>query len=106
MRNDDSVYLFTSFYIFKDGEPFWLAGSSDIDFGQSSIEIPLDEFKGESFLPNSSSTTPQQLPYGKLTLEPTACNRMKAILEVNNEEPVNLELKRVGDKTYNNTCVD
>ncbi len=106
IREDNSVYLFISFYIFKDGEPFWLAGSADLDLGQGSIQIHLDEFKGESFLPNSTGTNPELIPYGKLTLSPTGCNSMNALLEVTDEEPVSLVLRRIGDKTYKNICFD
>lgn len=104
IRADRSEYVFVSFYIYKDGESFWVAGNRDISFGESTILIDLYEFKGQSFLSNTTGQNYLRVPFGNVKIEMTGCNNLQAEINVVDEDTVSLEMQRIDDVTYSNYC--
>jgi len=105
-RQDVSEYIFVSFYMYRDGNPFWVAGSHDIDSGTNSIEIDLFEFIGSSFLPNDSNYEYQRDTFGKIIIEPTSCNNMNVRIETVGSDTIDLSMRRIGDISNDMTCID
>ena len=105
-RQDVSEYIFVSFYMYRDGNPFWVAGSHDIDSGTNSIEIDLFEFIGSSFLPNDSNYEYQSDTFGKIIIEPTSCNNMNVRIETVGSDTIDLSMRRIGDISNDMTCID
>ncbi|MCF6300264.1 MAG: hypothetical protein L3J52_03975 [Proteobacteria bacterium] len=106
-RSDGSIFLFTSFYMYKDGNPFWLAGVADIEAGQSSISINLKEFRGNSFIPGDIGEDFQETFFGQIHLNPTACNALTARIDyVDNEDDTYLDMSRIIDTNNESICFD
>ncbi len=106
IRADRTEYIFVSFYIYRDGKPFWVAGNKDIDLGKNSITIDLSEYTGESFLPGSVGQPAQNIFFGNAVLNPAACDKLQVTININNEEPVSLAMDRIDNIAYNNYCTD
>jgi hypothetical protein len=106
IRADDSEYLFASFYIYKDGKPFWVAGTAELNIGSPSISFELYEFTGPSIIENETNNETQQFSFGLLTLTPQSCDSLHLSLETNDSEVVELDLNRITNKAFDSLCVD
>jgi hypothetical protein len=106
IRPDQSEYLFASFYIYKEGQPFWVAGNIDMDIGSDSISIPLSEYMGSSFLADDPGNETEQNYFGDLTITPQTCNSIDALIHIKGSETVELNLRRITDTSYENICSD
>ena len=105
-RADSSQYIFVSFYIYRDGQPFWLAGSDELNTGQSSQTINLAEYKGQSFLANDPNQDFEQIDFGAMTIEPQSCNGIKVTINPNNEDSTVLDMSRIINTEFANVCAD
>lgn len=106
IRPDGSEYMFVSFYIYKDGKPFWVAGSEELNLGSNTIEIDLFEFKGSSFLTNDANQNNERLMFGTLKIIPDTCDSIHIELEILNADNVNLDMQRITDVSHDNSCSD
>lgn len=105
-RQDNSEYLFLSFYVYHNGEPFWIAGNADIDTGHPSQVINLYSYNGPSFLAESEDSEHQQTYFGTIKLFPTTCNSMNVEIQPVNKDAITLQMNRFTDITNSNHCVD
>lgn len=103
IRNNNSTYIFTSLYTFRDGKPLWLAGNADYNPNQNSITIDLYEYYGANFLEYFDET--QQSEFGQITIEMLGCDELQATVEHNNESKV-FNLSRIDNTTYNKFCLE
>ncbi|MFK8010521.1 MAG: hypothetical protein AB8B80_00675 [Marinicellaceae bacterium] len=106
IRSDGSEYMFVSLYIYKDGNPFWVAGSQEINLGDQTIEIELFEFKGSSFLTNDASQNNERLAFGTLKIIPDTCDSIQVEIDILNVERVDLAMQRIQDISHVNSCSD
>jgi hypothetical protein len=104
-RPDGSVYIFASLYIYRNGQPLWLAGSSDFTLGDSEITLELFEFKGSSYLPNDNDTPFETISFGQITLSPLSCDSLDILIKINNSENVSLSLNRIVNTNNANECI-
>ncbi len=104
-REDGSVYVFISFFLYKDGLPFWLSGNIDYALGSSSVTMELFEFTGSSFLPNEEDIPIERISYGEITLSPRDCNQLDILININDGDSVDLSLQRIINTRYANLCV-
>ena len=105
-RANDSYYFFVSFYLYRDGEPFWIAGTTDLNAGASEETLTLYEYKGQSFLSNNTDQTNQRIEFGTMSLKPQSCNLMKVDINPLSFDSVSLDMKRLVDTSFENVCVD
>lgn len=105
-RNDASQYIFLSFYIYRDGQPFWLAGSDELNTGMPSQTINLAEYKGQSFLSNDPNQDFEQINFGTMTLTPMGCNQLQVQISPVNEPSIQLEMDRIVNTEFSNICAD
>ena len=104
-REDDSTYMFVSLYLYKDGTPFWVAGNSDYEAGDSSVSFNLSEYRGSSFIPNDSGQESQRFDFGTLLLTPVSCTTLSADFSLL-EADVNLDYLQIRDKSNTGICLD
>ena len=105
-RQDNSEYLFLSFYFYRNGEPFWIAGSTELNSGTSSLSLDIYEFKGASFLPDDPNSEHQKIDFGSITLIPASCNNIAVEMTPINSETIYLSMERFPDFTNSNSCSD
>ncbi len=104
-RPDESNYLFLSLFIYKDGLPFWVAGSTDYDLGNTEISLELLEFTGSSFLDDNANTAIESSSFGTITLSPSGCDEMEAFIEITGSDALTLNLGRIIDTKNRNVCI-
>lgn len=105
-RVDGSQYLFASYYFFKDGVPFWIAGSTDLNF-EPSLTLTMYEYTGSSpYVPNNTGQNHQQIEYGDLTLEALSCNQLNFQMNLPDNSSFNLDMQRLGRSQSTPSCVD
>lgn len=106
-RKDQSEYLFVSFYLYKNGLPFWVAGLSDMNAGEESVSFDLFEYTGTSFLPNDNGLDEQRLPFGQLKITPKTCHTLSIEIQIEGENnSVELEMNRIVNTQIDNLCAD
>ena len=106
VRSDNSKYIFVSFYIYRDGLPFWVAGSIDYSNGQSVVSVDLFEFEGSSFIPNDNGLEDLKTSFGSMTIIPTECNEIEVNISLDNEQPLILPMLRLTSNRKEDMCVD
>ncbi len=103
-RKDASEYIFVSFYLYRDGQPFWVAGSRDIILGEQSITIELSEFTGSSFIEGEQADSTRSI-FAQMTIEPTGCHNISAVIQPVVGDAINLNMRRIGNENIAG-CVD
>jgi hypothetical protein len=93
-RADDSVYLFASISSYQDGQPFWIAGNTDIDFGKGEISLDLFEFTSSSLLTQQQSQD-QTIAYGQLKLTPLDCDKLQVKITPLVGDEIDIEMSRI-----------
>lgn len=105
-RPNGSTYLFISLYIYRDGNPFWLAGNTELNTGQTEQTIDLAEYKGQSFLSNNPIQNFEQIPFGNITIKPQNCDSIAVQINSLNSEVIELIMQRVVDISHTSVCKD
>jgi hypothetical protein len=106
-RQDSSTYLFASLLTFRDGYPLWLAGVSDINPLQESVELELYEYEGSSFLSDHEEFESLKFNFGKLKITPQTCNSIHLELEMkHSKELMSLPMQRIQNKEIDAICTD
>ena len=72
-ENNSGPFIFFAWYVYLEGEPFWLAGSKAFEYGVDEITIPAFRFTGLEFVvPNGDTASGTEI--GTLTIHPHGCN--------------------------------
>lgn len=106
VRPDDSQYIFVSFYIYRNGLPFWIAGSIDYSNGQSEISVDLFEYEGTSFVTSDNGLDDLTLSFGSMTIKPIGCDEIEIDIIINNEQPLMLPMARLSNNIKEDMCVE
>ncbi len=103
---DGSQYLVASYRFFKNGAPFWIAGSANLNL-KSTLTFNMYEYTGSSpYIPNDNGQNNQSIKYGELTLQAISCDRLNLQLTLTNNSSFNLDLERIGRSGRTTSCVD
>jgi hypothetical protein len=103
-RDDGSRYLFVTLYLFQDGEPLWLAGTSNISYPQPALDIELGAYSGPGLW---QADTPANVEkFADMTLSMSSCHRMMLAMETEDGQSFNLELQRMVNKNIDHLCQD
>jgi len=74
-ENDAGPFIFFSWFIYLDGEPFWLAGNTGFEYGVDEVSIPTQRLSGLEFLtPGSDSADREDI--GTLKIHVLGCNNI------------------------------
>jgi hypothetical protein len=72
-ENNSGPFIFFAWYVYLEGEPFWLAGSKAFEYGVDEITIPAFRFTGLEFVvPNGDTASGTEI--GTLTIHAHSCN--------------------------------
>jgi len=103
-RDDGSRYLFVTLYLFQDGKPLWLAGTSNINYPQPTIDIELGAFSGLGLW---QADTPANVEkFADLTLSMSSCHQMMVNFVTVDGQTVSLELQRMVNNGIKQYCKD
>ncbi|MCX7545919.1 hypothetical protein [Marinicella gelatinilytica] len=104
LRDDGSRYLFVTLYLFRDGQPLWLAGTSNINYPQPTLDIELGEYSGLGLW---QADTPAQVEkFADMTLSMDGCHQMMMNLETMDGQTFNIALQRMVNNDINQFCKD
>ena len=102
-RQNGTQYLFITLYLYRDGNPLWLAGSEDLITPKRAITIDLFEYGGADLF--EPGITPQRQSFGSIDLEFTGCDELRA--EVTHASGgAALSLTRIDNIEFADVCVD
>ncbi len=101
-RFNGSRYIFSTIYTYLEGKPLWLAGVADYSPDQDTITINLTDYKGGSFL--EPDPQPTQSIFGTLTIEPTTCHELRALVSSESQE-FELNLIRIDNTSFDKYCL-
>ncbi len=69
-------FLGAAWFLFLNGQPFWITGNAFFEYGTSTITFPMRRAEGLEFLnPNGASATRTEI--GTFTLRALECNRIE-----------------------------
>lgn len=72
-ENDSGPFIFFAWYVYLEGQPFWLAGSKAFEYGEDAITIPAFRFTGLEFVvPNGDMASGTEI--GTITVHAHSCN--------------------------------
>ncbi|WP_154224275.1 hypothetical protein [Marinicella rhabdoformis] len=101
VRQDGSHYVFLTFYLFREGQPLWLAGIADYKLGKNEMTILLSEYQGANYL--DFENTPERTTFGEITLNVSSCNTIDARVEYDGAA-VDLDWTRLDDASFSSRC--
>jgi len=74
-ENSQGPYIFFAWFNFLDGEPFWLAGNTQFEYGADEVSIPTLRFDGLPFVTPGVETANQE-EIGLLNIHVHGCNEL------------------------------
>lgn len=101
VRQDGSHYVFLAFYLFREGQPLWLAGIADYVPGDGEISMVLSEYEGANYL--DFINTPDRTTFGEIKLHFSSCNTIDATFSYG-ETLAELDWVRIDDMTFAKRC--
>lgn len=103
---DGSQYLVASYRFFRNGEPFWIAGSANLNL-KSTLTFNMYEYTGSSpYILNNNGLNNQSIKYGEVTLRAISCDRLNLQLTLTNNSSFNLDLERLARSGRLISCID
>lgn len=101
VRQDRSEYVFLTAYLFRDGQPLWLAGNVNLNNNSDTLTLDLYEFDGpQLFEPNQ---TANRSFFGQVELELISCHNLRAVIETDGQT-YQLLLNRADNIYYKDWC--
>lgn len=72
-ENHSGPFIFFAWFLYLEGEPFWLAGSTQFEYGVDEVSIPALRFDGLEFvMPGEETANSEDI--GSLTIHVHGCN--------------------------------
>jgi len=104
LRDDGTRYLFVTLYLFQDGQPLWLAGTSNINYPQPTLDIELGAYNGLGLW---QADTPANVEkFADMTLSMSGCHQMMVNFVTVDGQTFSLELQRMVNNDINLKCKD
>lgn len=74
--------IFYAWFVFLDGQPFWLTGAAPFEYGQDTVEIPTQRLSGLEFaVPSDSHAVREDI--GTLTIHVHSCSEIHVDYDFN-----------------------
>ena len=102
LRDDGSRYLFVTLYLFRDGQPLWLAGVGEISYPQPTIDIELGEYNGLGLWQADMPAHVEK--FADITLSMSGCHQMMVNFVTVEGQTYSLELQRMVNNDINLLC--
>lgn len=103
-RDDNSRYLFITMYLFRDGQPLWLAGVGELNYPQTQLTIEMTEYNGIGLF--EVDTVPNAEKFGELELTMSACHQVMVSLTSIDGPSWVVEMQRMVNNDINHRCKD
>jgi choice-of-anchor B domain-containing protein len=72
-ENSFGPFMFFSWFVYRDGQPFWIVGDAPFDYGTDSVEIQTQRLEGlELLIPSDAQAT--RIDIGTTTIHRHDCN--------------------------------
>lgn len=68
-------FVYFAWFVFLDGEPFWLTGAQTFQYGAEEVVIPTERLSGLEFLSQSDAAA-TRVNIGSLTIHVHGCNEL------------------------------
>lgn len=72
-ENDAGPFIFVAWFLYLDGQPFWIVGAAPFTYGESTVDITMQRFSGPGFLDMQGAPAEQEA-VGNLNLHAHSCN--------------------------------
>ena len=72
-ENDTGPYIFLSWFLYLDGEPFWLVGNTTFEYGVDEVTLPVQRLNGLEFVMPSNATA-TRVDIGSLKIRKHGCD--------------------------------
>ncbi len=72
-ENDFGPFIFVAWFVYLDGEPFWLSGAAPFEYGDKDVGITLERLSGPDFLDEADGEAVRS-EVGVLHLHAHSCN--------------------------------
>ena len=69
-------FVYFAWFIYLDGQPFWVAGDVPYEYGDDEVVIPTQRLNGLEFLQPAESLLAERDDIGTLTIHPHGCNHL------------------------------
>ncbi|MDX1379504.1 MAG: choice-of-anchor B family protein [Xanthomonadales bacterium] len=69
-------FVYFAWFIYLDGEPFWVAGDVPYSYGDDEVVIPAQRLRGLDFLQPGENLLAEREDIGTLTIHPHGCNHL------------------------------
>ncbi len=94
-ENDSGPVIFFTWFVYLDGEPFWLTGNTAFEYGVDEILIPTQRLDGLEFVtPGSEMANREDI--GAITIHAHGCNDMHVDYDFGTLGSGELEFQRLG----------
>jgi choice-of-anchor B domain-containing protein len=74
-ETDFEPVIFFTWFVYLDGEPFWLSGAAGFEYGEDEVSIPTQRLSGLQFV-NPSTDTAVRTDIGTLNIHVHACDEL------------------------------
>jgi hypothetical protein len=104
LRDDGSRYLFVTLYLFRDGQPLWLAGTSNLNYPQPTLDIELGAYSGPGLWQHDTAANVEK--FADVTLSMNGCHSMLMNFKTVDNQTFSLELQRMANNNIDQFCKD
>ena len=72
-ENDEGPFVFFAWFIYLEGEPFWLVGNTGFEYGDDEVVIPTQKLSGLEFLTTGTDSANRE-DIGTVKIHVHSCN--------------------------------
>lgn len=103
-ENHAGPVVFFTWFLFLDGQPFWLTGAQSFEYGAEEVQIPTQRLSGLDFvMPGNASAVREDI--GTLTVRVKGCNELLVVYEFAGLGSAELDFHRLAD-VQGRPCTD
>jgi len=93
-ENDLGPFIFFAWFMYLEGEPFWLVGNAGFEYGVDEVSIPTQRLDGLEFLMPSDETANRE-DIGTLTIHVHGCNEIHVFYDFEDLGSAELDFERL-----------
>jgi choice-of-anchor B domain-containing protein len=103
-ENHAGPVVFFTWFLFLDGQPFWLTGAQSFEYGAEEVQIPTQRLSGLDFvMPGNASAVREDI--GILTLRVNGCNELRVAYDFTGLGSAELDFHRLAG-VQGRSCTD
>ena len=79
-ENDLGPFIFFAWFVYLEGEPFWLVGNTEFEYGVDEVLIPTQRLDGLEFVMPGNETANRE-DIGTLNIHLHGCNEIEVMYD-------------------------